>query len=324
MKVLITGATGFIGEHLVRRMSASEHELVCLARATSNFQALEDLGVNLVIGDVTDKKSIVAAMEGCDWVVNLANHYSFWEPDPGIYTRVNVHGTRNVMEAALETGVRKVVHMSTALIYGNPQDAPFREDSPVGALRFSKYAESKYQGSLIAWNLYEETGLPLVVLYPSGVLGPGDDKFTGQYIQIMMRGGMPARAWESAVHNLVHVKDVVEATYRALQIADNIGEKYLISGYQVTLGELNRMISEISGEPLPRLVFPDWLAMASAWTLTKIADLVKKPPLWNMMLDGMRNLQAGINFDGSKAERELGLTYTPIRMAVQDAIESYR
>jgi dihydroflavonol-4-reductase len=228
------------------------------------------------------------------------------------------------MEAALETGAEKVVHMSTALIYGKPLDAPFTEDSPVGPVRFSKYAESKYRGNLIAWKLSEEAGLPLVVLYPSGVLGPGDDKFTGQYIQMMMRGGMPARAWESAVHNLVHVNDVVESIYQALLKGDNVGEKYLISGYQVTLGQLNQMISEISGTPLPRLVFPDWLAMASAVALTTIADLLKKPPLWNMMLDGMRNLQAGIDFDGSKAERELGITYTPIREAVQDAIESYK
>lgn len=121
-------------------------------------------------------------MHGCDSVVHLANIYSFWEPDKRIYTQVNVEGTCNVMECALEVGVRKVVHVSTALVYGKPADSPFTEGSPAGPQLFSEYARTKAAGDRIVWELHKKAGLSLVVIYPGGVLGPGDTKSTGQYI----------------------------------------------------------------------------------------------------------------------------------------------
>ncbi|NOZ70845.1 MAG: NAD-dependent epimerase/dehydratase family protein, partial [Chloroflexi bacterium] len=154
MKVFITGATGFIGTHVAEQMSQSEHELYCLVRETSNVDRLKELGVTLVTGDVTDKESLLRGMAGCNWVINLASIYSYWEPNNQIYTDVNIEGTRNVMEAALETGVSKVVHVSTALVYGKPAECPFREESAVGPVRFSEYARTKYEGELIAWDLY--------------------------------------------------------------------------------------------------------------------------------------------------------------------------
>jgi nucleoside-diphosphate-sugar epimerase len=179
MNVFITGATGFIGTHLVKRLSQTEHEMCCLVRKTSNVRVLEELGTTLVTGDVTDRDSPLEGMKGCDGVINLANIYSYWEPDKRIYTDVNVEGTRNVMEGALETGVSKVVHVSSVVTYGKPADCPFTEESPVGPVRFSEYARTKYAGDLIAWELYEKKGLPLVMIYPGAVLGPGDPKSTG-------------------------------------------------------------------------------------------------------------------------------------------------
>ncbi len=153
MKVFITGATGFIGTHLLQRLAQTEHELYCLIRPTSHVHILEELGATLIVGDVTDRKSLHAGMKGCDWVMHLANVYSFWEPNRQIYTEVNIEGTRNVMECALEAEVTKVVHVSTALVYGKPADYPFTEKSPVGPVWFSEYARTKYAGDLIAREL---------------------------------------------------------------------------------------------------------------------------------------------------------------------------
>ncbi len=125
MKIFITGATGFIGTHLVRRLAQTEHKLCCLVRKTSNIHYLKELGVTLITGDVADRDSLLQGMRGCDWVVNLANVYSYWEPDNRVYKKVNVEGTRNVMECALETGISKMVHVSTAGIYGKPEDFSF-------------------------------------------------------------------------------------------------------------------------------------------------------------------------------------------------------
>jgi len=157
---------------LVERLDQAEHELHCLVRNTSDIHTLKERGAILVTGDVTDMDSLREGMRGCDCVINLANVYSFWEPRRQIYTDVNISGTRNVMEVALETGVSKVVHVSTTVTYGKPADCPFTEESHVGPVRFSEYARTKYAGDLIAWELHEKKGLPLVVIYPGSPLTP--------------------------------------------------------------------------------------------------------------------------------------------------------
>jgi len=324
MKILVTGATGFIGSHLVRRLKQTGHQLFCLVRKNSDIRLLEELGAMLVIGDVTDKSSLLQGMKGCDWVMNLANVYSFWEPDKRIYTRVNVEGTRNVMECALETGISKVVHTSSVVIFGKPQDIPFTEESPVGPVWFSEYARTKYSGDLIAWEFYEKKKLPLVMIYPAGVLGAGDPKATGKYIQNLLRRRLPATVFDDSIFTFVHVKDVAEAIVRAAEKENNLGQKYIVGKFQLTFGEMNRMVSEISGVPLPKFKLPDFMAAFNAHLLTQIANLTKKPPLWGMAIDQIRVMKEGVRADGSKAERKLGITYTPIRTALEETIASLK
>ena len=144
----------------------------CLVRRTSHTSELETLGCEFALGDVTDKESVLEGMRGCEWVVHLASVYSYWEPDKDIYRSVNVEGTRNVMEAALERRVQKVVHVSTLVVWGKPEERPYNEETPVGPKRFSEYAESKYEGDQVVWELRRERSLPVVVvLYPAAILG---------------------------------------------------------------------------------------------------------------------------------------------------------
>jgi len=324
MKIFITGATGFIGTHLVKRLVQTKHELYCLVRKTSNISELDKPGVTLISGDVTDKHSLLKGVKGCDWVVNLANIYSFWEPDNQVYKKVNVEGTRNVMECALETGISKVLHVSTVGIYGKPADSPFTEESPVGPVRFSQYCQTKYEGDLVAWEFYEKKGLPLLMVYPGAVLGPGDPKATGKYIEDLIHRRLPARVFEDSVMTWVHVRDVAEAIVRALEKQNNIGEKYLVGNNRFSFGEMNQMVSEISGVRLPRFRLPSPLVTLNAFFLTQVANIIKKSPLWGMSTDQIKIMKVGFSFDGSKAVRELGITYTPIRQAIKEAIESYQ
>jgi len=332
MRVFLTGALGFIGRHVVVRLMQDGHELVCLVRKTSNPAWLREVGATVVVGDVLDKDSVLAGMRGCDWAVHLANLYSFWQPDRSLYAAVNIDGTRNVMESALEAGIAKIVHISTAAVYGRPADCPFTEDSPVGPARFSEYARTKYAGDLVAWELHRKRGLPLVVIYPGVVLGPGDPKFTGLYIRDFLRGRIPATGFDDAAFTYVHVRDVAEGIARALEKPDNIGEKYLLGKEQLSNRQYSALISELSGAPMPRMRLPGFAIMAIAGVLTWIADRVKRPPVWGMSrdrgwvisVDAMRTTREGFRFDGSKAERELGLTYTPIRLALQEAIAACR
>jgi dihydroflavonol-4-reductase len=324
MKVFITGASGFIGKHLVQRLAQTEHEMRCLVRATSQTVTLENMGLELITGDVLNRDSLRKGMQGCDWVMHLANIYTFWEPDPEIYTKVNVTGTRNVLECALEAGVSKVIHVSTGVIYGKPLDSPYTEDSAVGPERFSAYAESKYQGDLVAWELFEKKGLPLVMIYPGAVMGPGDQKTSGEYVIALVARKQPMTVFLDSVITSVDVRDVADAIVKAAEKEENIGEKYLLGKEQRSLREWNEMISDISGVPLPRITMPSSLALANARLLTGMANLIKRPPIMDMALDQMRTMKEGFRFDGSKAETELGLTYTPMRTTLEDAIAWYR
>ena len=324
MKILVTGATGFIGLHLVRRLSTTSHQVSCLVRASSNVAELEKLGATLVTGNVTDRVSLLNGMNGCDWVANLANVYSFWEPRREIYTEVNIEGTRNVMEAALETGVSKIAHVSSVVTYGKPAELPFTEETPVGPVQFSEYARTKYVGDLIAWKLHQEKKLPVLMVYPGGVVGPGDTKASGQYVLDLINRALPTRVFDNSVISWVHVKDVAEAIVQALEEEGNVGEKYLVCGERLTMRAFNRMVSEISGVPLPKMQMPGPLVTLNAAALTAVSNITKKTPRWGMAVDQMRTIKEGIEADGGKAERELNIKYTSIRTALEEAIAWYR
>lgn len=324
MKIFITGGTGFLGRYTTELLSKTNHQLKLLVRKTSNSSFLNKLNVTIVEGDLKDKQSLLEGMKDCDSVINIAALYSLWEPNKKIYNEINVNGTRNVMECALEAKIKKVVHISTAGIYGKPKEEPFTEESSVGPIQYSEYFKTKYEGELIAWDLYEKKGLPLVVIYPVCVLGPGDTKASGRYIQDIINRKLPTTVFKNRIFSYVYVKDVAQAIINALEKENNIGEKYLVGNYRYTWGEINKMISEISGVPLPRFNLPDSITMMNAFFLTGLANMIKKPPLWGMAIDQMKVMKVGFSVDGSKAERELGIKYTPIRVALEEAINSFK
>jgi dihydroflavonol-4-reductase len=321
MKIFITGATGFIGNQVLNRLAKSEHKLFCLVRKTSQTsEKLRTLGATILEGDITDKASVLKGMSGCDWVLHLAGLYSFWEPDNRKYREINIEGTRNVMECVLETKVSKVVHVSTVVTYGKPSDIPFTEKSQVGPVRFSRYSQTKFEGDQIVWDMYRNKGLPVVVVYPCGVLGAGDPKASGQYVSGLIHKRLPATVFKNSTLTWVHVNDVAEAIIKAAEKPFNTGEKYFVGKHQVTLKEFNKMISEISGVSLPILHMPDFLAMTSAYMLTGISNLIKMEPLWGMSVNQMKTMKEGFRVDGSKAERELGISYTPVSTALKEII----
>jgi dihydroflavonol-4-reductase len=321
MKIFITGATGFIGKQVLEQLKTTEHEIFCLVRKTNpTIAELRSSGIHVIEGDVVNKSSILDGMKGCDWVINLANIYSFWEPDKTVFKAVNVEGTRNVMECALENKVSKVVHVSSGIIYGKPAEIPINENTKPGLKRFSKYARTKYEGDQIVWDLYNQKNLPLVVVYPAAVIGPGDPKASGEYVAGLVKKTLPATVFSKSVLTWVHVKDVAAAIIKAIEKSNNIGEKYIIGKHQISFKDFNKMISEISGVSLPLISMPDFLSLSSAYFFTGFSDIIKKPPLWGMAIDQMKTMKEGFILDGSKAEKELGIVYTPIRTALEEQI----
>lgn len=300
-----------------------DHDIVCLVRKSSDIGDLEDK-VTVVQGDVTDKPSIVSGMRGCEWVIHLANVYSFWEPDKSVYKSVNVNGTRNVMEAAIETEAAKIVHVSSVVTYGRPDQLPFTEETPEGLSLFSEYARTKSAADALVWKLYKNQHLPVVMVYPGAVAGPGDLKASGQYIHDLINRRLPMRVYDNSILTWVHVRDVSTAIVKTLELSDNLGERYLICSEQVTNREFTNMVAQISGVPSPRIRLPDFLVSVNAFLLTALAKVTRQAPPWGMSMDQMNTLREGIVADGAKAKRELGIVYTPLYTALEEAIEWYR
>jgi dihydroflavonol-4-reductase len=324
MKIFITGATGFIGKTLVKKLSGSAHAVRCLVRPTSRVDALRQAGFELVTGSVNDPEALRAGMAGCDWVIHLANLYTMWHPDPAQFARVNVEGTYNVMQAALQAGVSKVVYLSTAAVYGRPLDLPFTEESQPGPRLFSEYARTKALGNQIVWQFYHQHGLPLVVLYPGIVLGAGDDKPSGKYVSDIIHRRVPATIFHHSTATYVYVGDVADAILRAAGQPETTGKKYLLGSARLNGKDYVELIRDVSGVPLPWFHFPDFMVMAVSYLLTGLAAVTRRTPWWGLSVDASWTLKVGFQYDGSKAEGELGITYTPIRQALEEAIASYR
>jgi nucleoside-diphosphate-sugar epimerase len=315
MKIFITGGTGFIGRYTVELLSKTNHQLVLLTRKSSNTSFLNEINnenITTTAGDLTDEESLLNGMKSCDAVINIAALYSFWEPDKKRYSGINIKGTQNVMECALKSGVKKIVHISTAGVFGKPSEEPFNEESAAGPVQFSEYFRTKYEGDRIAWDLYKNKGLPLVVIYPVCVLGPGDPNASANYVQNLINRRLPATVFKNKVFSFVCVKDVAQAIVSALEKENNFGEKYLVGNTRLKWKEINKLINGMSGVPLPKLNLPDVITMMNAYLLTGLANIIKRPPLWDMSVDQMKVMKAGFNVDGTKAERKLGIKYTSI------------
>lgn len=315
-----------IGYHVVKALLAKGREVCCLVRPTSNTQKLDALGVAKVEGDLTNKDSLLRAMQGCDAVINVAGQYSFWEKDPSVFFNTNVEGTKNILEAALESGVKKAVHISAVGVWGKVHTSPFNEDTPEGDERFGIYFDTKYAGDLEAWKLAEK-GLPLVVVYPCSVVGPDDQSPGGDYIRNLMNESLPAVVFPEAVLPYVDVDDVAESIVLALDKEDNIGEKYIVGKHHLDFRTYTDLVCKLAGTASPQKDMKDGMAIFLARVLTFIANVIKRPPLWGMTLDQMlflRELTKGLRVDATKVERELGLEYTPIEETLTKAINSYK
>jgi dihydroflavonol-4-reductase len=281
---------------------------------------LKEIVANIVKSYVTDKTSLLKGIEGRDWIVHFASSFVFWVTDNKIFNDINITGTKNVMESTLEKGILKVVYISTAAVYGNAK-WPITEETPVGTKHASKYVRTKYKGDLIAWDLYEKSKLPLVVIYPSAVVGANDLKACGRYFTNYAKDRMPAQVRTKFYFPFVHVKDIAEAIALALEKKNNIGEKYIISAENYPFEEINQMISEISDTKLPLLKLSTWATIMIAYLLTGIANLVMKPPIWDLSVDQVNLMRQGFKIDGSKTVRELGIKYTPVYDGIKEYIE---
>ncbi|MCS7285664.1 MAG: NAD-dependent epimerase/dehydratase family protein [Anaerolineae bacterium] len=323
MKAFVTGGTGFIGGAVVRKLIESGHQVKALVRPGANTRQLDGLPVEKVEGSLEDINSLRRGIEGCDWVFHLAALYSFWGYRWEDFYRVNVEGTRLVLEVAREMGVQRIVHTSSIAALGtNPDRTPANENTPSTLEdKVTYYQRSKFLGQQVALELARE-GVPVVIVNPTAPVGPGDHKPTptGQIIVDFLNGRM--FGYVDTGLNIVDVEDVAKGHILAAE-RGRVGECYILGGENMTLKQFLDLLAEVSGRPPVRWRIPHWVAMLWAYidvALTKLG-LRSVPTATPEKVRLSRRYEW---FDCSKAMRELGYTYGPAREAVRKAVEWYR
>ena len=318
----VTGGTGFIGAHVVRALLKRGRTVRCLVRASSRLDNLEELPVEVVVGDVTDRASLPRAMAGARWVFHCAADYRLAARRPDEIYAANVEGTENVLAAAAEVGAERVVHTSSVGALGLPRDGrPGNEETPVESRSLiGHYKKSKHQAESVARE-WAGRGLPVVIVNPSAPVGEMDIKPTptGQMIVDFLNRRMPA--YVDTGLNLVDVRDVAEGHALAAE-KGRLGEKYILGNRDMTLKEIFDALSRLTGIPSPAIRLPHWIPLAAAAVETSVSRLTGRQP--RVPLEGVRMSRRRMFFDSGKAVRDLGLPQSPVDMALARAVAWFR
>jgi dihydroflavonol-4-reductase len=322
MSTLVTGATGFIGANIVRALLAEGVAVRVLVRRQSDLQNLAELPVEMVYGDLRDAASLRVALQGCQTLYHAAAYYSLWTPRPADMYRINVEGTDNLFQAALELGVATVVYTSSVATIGLPATGAPGDETMLLPLAdaVGHYKRSKIlaEQRALAWC---QQGLPVVIVNPAAPIGPWDIKPTptGKIVVDFLRRRMPA--YLDTGLNLVDVRDVARGHLLAARHG-KIGERYILGGCNMSLQDIFRLLAAVSGLPAPRWRIPYGVALAAAYVSEGWARLSQHPP--QVPLAGVKMARKPMYFTAQKAIRELGLPQSPIAEAMRQAVQWFR
>jgi len=324
MKTLITGATGFVGSAVLRQLLAAGHNVRALVRPKSDRRNVTGLPVEIVNGDVTDRQSLDRAMAGCSTLFHVAADYRLWLLKSGEMYETNVIGTRNVMLAAMDAGIKRVVYTSSVATLGTtPNGSPANEDTSVSLKdMIGHYKRSKFMAETEVKRLADERGLPVVIVNPSTPVGPRDIKPTptGRIIVDAASGRMPA--YVDTGLNLIHVDDVAIGHLLALE-RGKVGDRYILGACNMTLKEIFCAVAALTGRNPPKICLPHYLVFPIACTSEAWARLVsKREP--RATLTGVRLARKRMFFSVEKAKRFLGFNPRPIEEGLRDAVDWFR
>jgi nucleoside-diphosphate-sugar epimerase len=318
-RVLVTGATGFLGHNLVTQLAGAGYAVRALVRETSDTRQLRELGAELCVGDVRDTAAVNTAVDGCTYVVHAAGLFRLWG-DVREFERTNVEGTAYVLEAALRHSVEKLVHISTAAVAGNPQPGTvIVEDTPSRPV--DAYQRSKVDGENLVRMYYQNARLPVVVLRPGAFYGPwGRYAFNRLFFEDPLRGLLIQVHWGRRLTFPVFVPDVARVIVAALGSA-RPGEVYTFAGESLTHREVNEIVSRLAGIPAWRVNVPTNAMLALAAWLGRRAERTHREPYYPP------NLAAYVFHDwqvsSAKTRAELGFVPTPFAEGARQTLEWY-
>jgi dihydroflavonol-4-reductase len=320
-RVLVTGASGFVGSAVARKLVERGFAVRALVRPASPRAHLAGLDLDFAVGDLLDAESVRRAMAGMRSLFHVAADYRLWAREPAEIERNNLVGTRTVMQEAMRAGLERIVYTSSVATLdchgGRTADEshPLHEDHAIGAYKRSKVKAERMVEALIG------EGLPAVIVNPSTPIGPCDVKPTptGRMIVEAAAGRMPA--FVDTGLNMVHVDDVAAGHLLAFE-RGRIGERYILGGQNASLAEILATVAALTGRRPPRLKLPRGAVMPVALAAELAARFTGRAPMVTM--DGLRLSKNRMYFSTAKAERELGYRARPYAEGVEDAIAWFR
>ena len=323
MKILITGASGFVGSAVLRQLVKGGHDVRALVRRGSDRRNLEGLPVELCEGDLADPESLRRAAAGCNILFHVAADYRLWIPDPDAMYRINVEGTVKLLQHAFDSGVEKAVYTSSVAALGLKDDGrPADEDTPVIVEQIiGHYKRSKYLAEQAVLKMVREQQFPIVIVNPSTPVGPRDIKPTptGRIILDTLNGKMPA--YVDTGLNIVHVDDVALGHMLALEHGSE-GERYILGGENMTLKAVLDEICAIAGLRPPVIKLPHNAIIPIAWVAERIAAITGREPI--ATVDSVRMAKKNMFFTSARAQEKLGYRPRPAKEGIADAIEWFR
>lgn len=301
MKALVTGANGFTGSHLVKALQKQGTTVVGLVRKSSNLARLADCNLQLIYGDITDRDALETAMTGVDTVFHTAAYVELGIVNEPEMERVNVEGTRAVLEVAQAVGVSKLVYCSTIGIFGDTKGQLVNETFTRTQKNFSSaYDRTKYQAQQLV-DKFARDGLPVVSVLPSGIFGADDPHF-GPVMQQFVKGKLKVWAGGDRITGIVHVDDLATAMILAAE-KGTIGGHYIISAGELKSREMFEIVAKETGVPVPREV-PKPLVRLAGNLLTPIGKLLKwQPPISRERVHYIYD--RCVRVDATKARNEL-------------------
>lgn len=324
MAVLVTGATGFIGSHIVRKLREKGEDVRVLVRSSAKTGKIDGLGAAKAVGDITDRASVLKALDGCDTLYHCAGFVSFRKKDYGKMNEINVEGSKKVLSAALEAGVKRVVFTSSVAALGPAPEGELinEETETVSAFRGANigYMNAKRSAEAAALDFCEK-GLDAVIVNPSVVIGAGDARLssTGSVLWYCKRR-FPG--YMDGTLNLADVEDVAEGHILAAE-KGRTGERYILSNTNLTVLEYFALLEKVTGISAPKLKIPYFAAFASAFFAERILGFAF-PNYSTMDLDSVKLSRYNWHADCSKAERELGYKRGSIEDSLRKTVEWFR
>ncbi len=320
MRVFVTGGTGFIGGHVVRKLRERGDEVRALVRTPSRGTALQELGCELVAGSLADRDAIRAGMEGCDAVIHGAAVYEVGIPDSehrAMY-EANVVGTETVLAAALDAKVPKVVYISTVGAFGNTKGQVVDERyEHQGNGYTSYYEETKVEAHRIAKRLIADEGLPCVIVQPGGVYGPDDHSAIGRQMNQFLDGKMPLIAFPELGFNMVHVEDVADGVLLALD-KGAAGEAYVLGGQITTMRELIDTLAQVTDKKAPRRTLPTVVMKAMTPLGPVVGKVMNQGPNLRELISSADNVTFWAKHD--KAMADLGYSPRGLEQGLRDTL----